>query len=683
LDAEHLFTSPADASRRTASLAALAVAVAYLIGVEIGFIFTLSPSAVSLLWPPNAIVLAALLLTPPRIWGWLLLAVLPVHLYAQLGSGVPLTMSLCWYVSNVMEALLGAALIQIVLKRTPNFGVLRDLAVFLGSAVIVAPLVTSFVDAGFVASVEWRYDGDYWKVWRTRLFSNAVATSIIVPLIVAFVSTPARGYLQWIRNCGAEAVVLFAVLGTLSWFVFHTPYAIGEGATYLYAPLPLIVWAAVRLGAGGVAACIGIVAFTSIAGELRGLGPFARAAQVDAVFWLQIFLLIAAGSLMFLSATLAELKAARAAALRSKDRLDLALRAAHMGVWDWNLATDQVSWRCRSDNHRGVARLPDVLALVHDDDRAFVKSSIRLVSLGQGNCELECRFDGPGGTRWMMVKGNNLRDHGDPNRVSGIFMDTTDRKLQAAAEESQRHQLARLSRMTMLGELSGAIAHELRQPLAAMLFNAQSGLRELTKPAPNPTELTAILEDIVADDTRAAEVITRLRALFVRGVVRSEPVQVRECVQSVLALQHSDLINRNVAVELDLEIGSVVRVDPIQLQQVLLNLVVNACEAMAVVEPATRRLWISSRRDADEVCITVRDTGPGLSNPDKVFEPFFSTKADSLGLGLGISRTIVAAHGGRLWGVNDSRGGAAFHISLPCSEMHATAATDQEGRTGL
>ena len=164
--------------------AALVLAIGYYAGVQVGIALTFAPNPVSTLWPPNAILLAALLLTPPRAWWLMIAAVLPAHLVAELSLGVPLTMAACWFVSNVSEALLGAVVLVRLLNGPPRFERVRDLSVFLVVAVLLAPVASSFLDAGFVSLVGWSYSGDYWQVWRTRLFSNALATLTLVPLIV-------------------------------------------------------------------------------------------------------------------------------------------------------------------------------------------------------------------------------------------------------------------------------------------------------------------------------------------------------------------------------------------------------------------------------------------------------------------------------------------------------------------
>jgi two-component system sensor kinase FixL len=648
---------------------ALVLVVAYYLGVKIGFAFTLEPNAVSLMWPPNAIVLAALLLSPQRHWGWLAAAILPVHLVVQLSGGVPLSMSLCWYVSNLTEALLGAWIIRELVNRTPRFDRVRDASVFLLGGALVAPVISSFMDAAFVAWVGWRYEGDYWGVWRMRLFSNVLATITFVPLIVSVGTASVDSLRDTLRSRGLEAALLLALLALISWFVFHRQYAPGEYATFVYAPLPLIVWAAVRLGVGGVSSCIAVVALLSITGEMRGVGPFGRANPEEAVLSLQIFLIIAAGSFTLFAASLSELQDARSTALRRKESLDLALSAARMGVWEWDVLAERFTWRMASQDPVRRVTTSELLELVHPDDQALMSAAMHRVRQGEDVSEIECRFVRGENVRWIMGKGKYLRKGvRRPRRVIGVWMDITGSKHREVRERSQRAQLAHLSRVATLGELSGSLTHELSQPLSAILFNAQAGLRAMENDDPDMQEIVAILKDIVEADSHASEVIRRLRALFKRGTVQKERIDVRECIQAVLALEHSDLIVRSVAttVHLDADMPPV-NVDPVQIQQVFLNLIVNACEAMTAIPVGRRALRITafSEPETGTVHVAVCDSGPGIENPDKIFEPFFTTKTHGIGLGLTISRTIVGAHGGRLWATNNPSCGATLHVSVP------------------
>jgi two-component system, LuxR family, sensor kinase FixL len=221
----------------------------------------------------------------------------------------------------------------------------------------------------------------------------------------------------------------------------------------------------------------------------------------------------------------------------------------------------------------------------------------------------------------------------------------------------------------MLGELSGTLAHELNQPLTAILANAQAAGRILERDPPDLDEVAEVLDEIVESDKRAGEIIQRLRAMLKRGETHSQPLDLNEVVREVLRLAQSDLLGRNVTpvAELDPGVGAVSG-DRVERQQVLLNLILNGCDAMAKTSLPERRLTVATGPDGDgAVHLLVADRGPGIPGGDlnRIFEPFVTTKSQGLGLGLTICRTIVLAHGGRLWATNNPDGGATLHVALP------------------
>jgi C4-dicarboxylate-specific signal transduction histidine kinase len=245
---------------------------------------------------------------------------------------------------------------------------------------------------------------------------------------------------------------------------------------------------------------------------------------------------------------------------------------------------------------------------------------------------------------------------------------TEQRQMEREARE-QRQQLMHLTRVASLGELSGAIAHELNQPLTAILSNAQAARRFLAKDPVDLVEIREIVEDIIQSDKRAGEVIRRLRAMLKKGETQLLPVDINDVVEDVLDFAHGELVTHGVALSNRLGSGlPAVNGDRVQLQQLFLNLVTNACEAMSTRERSKRVLAISTVYDWDgTVGVAISDTGWGVppERLERLFEPFYSTKDDGLGLGLAICRTIVAAHNGRLWAENNLGGGATFRVSLP------------------
>jgi signal transduction histidine kinase len=231
----------------------------------------------------------------------------------------------------------------------------------------------------------------------------------------------------------------------------------------------------------------------------------------------------------------------------------------------------------------------------------------------------------------------------------------------------QRRQLTHLSRVAMLGELSGGIAHQLNQPLTAILSNAQAAQHYLANKNADPAMLAEILQDIIAADKRAGDVIEGLRALFKRGEAHFEALDPNRLAREVLALAQGDLATRGIEVSVRLQPSlPEVRGDRVQLEQVLLNLVVNAAEAMRACAPKDRLLIVHTLATAGRVHVNVIDRGPGFTvSPDQLFEAFYTTKPQGLGLGLSISKSIVAGHGGRLRATTRRGGGAAFLVTLP------------------
>lgn len=261
--------------------------------------------------------------------------------------------------------------------------------------------------------------------------------------------------------------------------------------------------------------------------------------------------------------------------------------------------------------------------------------------------------------------------------MRGVSIDVTARKRDESELQQQRSGLAQLQRASAVGQLSTVLAHELNQPLGAILRNAETAELLLRNEPPNLEELRAIVADIRSDDERAAAVVARMRALLQRGNLQLERLDLRLLVNEVARLLRAEIHARNATLDLGMPDDLPdIQGDRVHLQQVLLNLLLNGLDAVRDLPEDRRRLDVSARqRGNEEVEVVVRDRGSGFQTEQisDAFEPFVSTKAEGTGLGLSISRTIIEAHGGRIWAENDSQGGATVCFTLQAAHEGARA----------
>jgi two-component system, LuxR family, sensor kinase FixL len=361
----------------------------------------------------------------------------------------------------------------------------------------------------------------------------------------------------------------------------------------------------------------------------------------------------------------------------SDKRLNLAADSADLGLWEWDIARNEI-WitdKGRSLFGFGASEKLDFdrfRSRLHPEDRESVLKAVENSLRTGAEYRSEYRVVLPNEQlRWIAGRGHvEFNSNGQPARIRGASLDITKRKQAEEQAARQRNEMAHLSRVAMLGELSGSIAHELNLPLSAILSNAQAAQRVLANGAIDLIELREILNDIITEDKRAGEVIRRLRLWLKKGEVKQHSLCINEVIQDVLKLVHSDLINQKVVVDCELARSlPTITGDPVQLQQVLLNLVVNACDAMTDCNTSERRLLIRTGTENGSGAVVVSVTDRGGSIPaekmKQIFEPFFSTKAKGMGLGLSVCHSIIAAHRGQLWATNNADCGATFHFSLP------------------
>ena len=440
-----------DAALRRTVVVALLVAVGYYLTAKIGFAFALQPGSVSTLWMPNSILLAGLLLVPRRSWWIVLFAAFPAHMASEIQSGVPTAMILSWFISNSFQALFGAFFICRFVNDGLRFDKLQDLSIFLVFGALLAPLLSSFLDVALVKLNGWG-TSSYWEIWRVRCLSNILATLTLVPVIVTW----ARGGLSSVRRASwknqLEAGVLAAGLFGVGLFVFSTQHWVADKTpSLLYWPLPFLLWATVRFGPRGVSTGLLLVMFLAIVGATHGQGPFVANSAADNALSIQWFLIVVSIPLMALAAVIEERRRAETAARQNEDHLAMAMNAAQMGTWEWNIGDNIAKWS--DETKRIFGRAPsepevsndEFYSWIHPDDRQFVERAIEKAVNEGSPYEAEFRMPQPDGSiRWVRGKGRVLRDeNGNPQRMVGLNADITEQK---RAQEALRESETRLAR---------------------------------------------------------------------------------------------------------------------------------------------------------------------------------------------------------------------------------------------
>ena len=367
----------------------------------------------------------------------------------------------------------------------------------------------------------------------------------------------------------------------------------------------------------------------------------------------------------------------------NEERMAFAAASTNTGLWQFE-TEDKPIWatkHCRSmfglaDN--APLSLDTLRDSIHPDDRRALVKAIRAAASSGHPTDGEFRVVLPRGeTRWVAMKTYpSHRENNGRYYVNGIFSDVTTLKAAEGEAELQRTEIARLMRQSVLGELSGTIAHELNQPLTAILSNAETAQDLLGRKTIDLEKIQEIVADIIEEDNRAGEVISRIRKLLRKGKSASEPTDLNQLVESTLRLLHGEIVRRKISLDVELAANlPTIFGDPVQLQQVLLNVIINAMEAMTSKAPSQRAINITTRANAKQVEAVIVDSGQGIAAEDQsqLFQPFFTTKEQGLGLGLSLCSTIVKSHGGKLSIENNTGGGATVVIALPSQETLVAA----------
>ncbi|HEY7113096.1 MAG TPA: MASE1 domain-containing protein, partial [Thermoanaerobaculia bacterium] len=624
-------------------------AVAYYFAYRFGMSF--SQAVPSPFWFPDAVLLCALLLHTPRVWWLFVLVTVPIRFWlVRVPGGPPEWFLAAASANDALKALLSATILRRALRDPTRFDRLRDFAVFVGVAVIGVPILSALGGAA-AWTVVGRSFGRSFQDW---FLGDSLASLLLVPAIL---------YWSWGRerrrsgrsHPTIEAALLTVGLSGLALAAFggqvKPPY---DSLLLLYAPVPFLLWAALRFGLRGASAMLTLSALVVAAAAAAGRGPFGAQSPDQRILWIQLYLFVVALPMMFL-------------AVLMKERNDSAVKLRASEERFREVVNSQTDLICRY--------LPDTtLTFVNEAYcRYFGRTAEELI----GRKFLDLIPEGPPREiAWMHVRSliekprveadehevvrgdgsigwQQWLDHpirGRDGRViefQAIGRDVTDRK---RAEEADRR-LAQTGRLALLGELTASIAHEINQPLGAILSNADALEMLLESSQSRPEEIRTILADIRREGLRASDVIRHVRSLVRQRSMVMRLLDVNGVALEVLHLANAECRRRGVEMSTDLALDlPPVRGDRVWLQQLLLNLLVNGMDAMSELPGGERRLLLRTSGDngGSAVEVAVVDGGHGIPEDllPRLFDSFVTTREHGMGLGLAISRSIVEAHEG-------------------------------------
>jgi len=683
-----------DVLRSVRNGAAFAVGYAAASRFADGVVSTLElPPAVFI---PGALVITALLLTPLARWWTIILAAVVGHWLATIGQGASLTAVFGSFVIDTACSVLAAVLIRNYADLEWGFGSLPSIGVFAIIA-IAAPMVVLLGSAALF-QIEAPIDptnpngfaspANAWAAWLISVLSYPLAYLTVVPVALASHGALTRAFaahsrlvIRWTRV--VEAVLLTGAATLVSATVFEPMpgHPIAQ-VILLVAPVPLVLYAAFRFGLAGAALTLFIAACGAMRGAMNEASVIRATPSALAVVVHQVLFLAVATPLLFLAAAIDERRRAATEIAARDARYALATESGRVFVYSYDPASGAV----KTDAALGeLLRLAPVelqspawwWRQVHPDDatnlqRAWNARAESPFGGGDGSPTDFRLLDRDGHARWFRDRPAPFHlAPGDPASVTGTVAEITELRDAEQIASQRSRELAHVARNTVVGELAAALAHEIRQPLTAILINSQTAIRMLDSKTSDPDAVREILQQLASDGRRASEVVQRVRAFAKKGDVERGPIDLNAMLREAVQLVRHDTIRRRVEIRFALTHESlVVFGDRVQLQQVALNLVLNALEALADRPLGSERVVLieTARAATHTAIVTIRDTGPGIA-PERqaaIFEPFITSKPNGLGVGLSISRTIVEAHGGVIWCESDSAvGGSAFMVAFP------------------
>ena len=519
------------------ALSVLLVCAAYYGGALIGQALRFPNSHLSLIWPPTAILSAALLLAPPRRWWIFLLAAAPVHIVVQLRDGVPSLGIFGQLVGNFGQALFVAMSVRYLVKGRLQLDSFRAVIIFILCAVFLAPILVSSIAAYLYVLSGW--EQEYWYVWRARVLSNALSSLTIIPPILMAFDAEVDNSPGLPRRCQVEFAVLMAGLVLAGYMAFGRQAAV---PVLLYAPLPFLMWTAVRFQIGMLSVSMLVAAYLAFLSTSKGLGPFAMQSPAENALSLQLFLITVFLPLMFLAGLISERRDKEAALRDSEARYRALVMATANMVWRANAKGEgflkSPRWQDLTGQSDDEASNFGWLAALHPKDRERSERLWKQAMAQKRMYEDEFRVR----TRDLSYRYFHVQvvpiiaPHGAVREWIGAATDITQDRETALTVQRQRDELAHVARISTIGELAASLAHELNQPLTAILSNAQAAQRFLAADPAAIGEIRPILRDIVDDDKRAGEIIRRVRELVRKRNIEMATLDLETILRDVVTL---------------------------------------------------------------------------------------------------------------------------------------------------
>ncbi len=643
----------------------------YEVALYFAFLYgmSFSQACASPFWFPDTVLLCALLASRPRNWWIYIVGAFPIRMCSPIAHDVPTWHLLASFANDSAKGLLLALALRRFLKNPVRLESMKDLGIFCAFAVLFLPAISAlFGAAGFYA-----LGGDYWSAWMQWFMGDAMTHVVLTPAILYWLFARPRNLKMPSGKRALEAVLVFVGLIVTGYIAFGDMVNGSDFAQVCsYAPVPLLFWAAIRFGLPGASGAIAVMTCFAVNAAIHSRGPFAGQSPADTAFTLQEFLLLRAAPLYLVAILIQQEQGVEDSLQESEARFRVMADTAPVMVW--MSGADKL---CDFFNRGWLDFTGRTMAQelgngwaegVHPDDLRRCVSIYHASFDARQSFEMEYRlrrYDGE--YRWVLDRGVPRRaTNGDFVGYIGVAIDLTDRK---RAEEA-RQNLVHASRLAVMGEFTAMVAHELNQPLNAILNNAEAANLMLDVKVAPLDEIRKVLADIREDNLRAGGAIRRIRALVSKREMEMQTLNINETVSEVVRLARGDALRRNIQIHSHCHAPSPnVRGDAVHLQQVVLNLIVNGMDAMKDNPESERQLSVSTVDNVDGyVEVAVKDIGNGISpeNLSRVFDSFFTTKPDGMGIGLSMARSIVQLHSGRLWAENNKDGrGTTFRFILP------------------